>query len=890
MPPPPTNFTSSIRGFVCKSCRIKLQIPPRAPWLSRNFTAQKPLLRLKDRGEKVPPLASKAEVQQPEQTEEPFYKYYDETPDGVRTEAQPDLEEEELLEGLQEAVREIKDDIGEISAEELEEVDEDEEPSLHMEEWEDAMDAKIERLEAEVNRLESITNKPGPMSEDDRQRIREYFLKSVEEDEAETSTELPPPPTSSTAEQFLKPQPKPDSITIPQSNLRSLLIPEKPYPESARPHIKLLNNVLRKIDNDYGRSDFRMDERLMYNLWKYYVLCRRTLLSCPEPIPAAAWELLWGYVSLQDPTNLDRMAHVKRLGSDMQKAGLHLGGSTLLLYIEAVFVEGDPRTAIELWRAAAQGFFGQQENNNLWDQYLELGTRMFAENGDIDEARKAASIVIQRSSDPISARILIHTIQGCLASTIANRTAKAWDIYLEFRKHMGPLMEMEDYDVITGLFMRAGKHSEALAVFKDMMLTNVPAALKHDSMITRDYNQFPLMLNNKFFFGKWIKKLIGNGDLNEASKVLDLMRNHGVCPDAKFTNGLMGAWFRSGTSKNRKLAEEMGWSMIAARLDFVKAREQGVKGLLLPLRAVEGTNKQEYKHASFNLHPPATIETFSILMEEYVKQQKHEQLLDLYTTLSKAKIPANTNFMNTVLKTDARFSVDTKQIYYTFVTDGVKPDITTFLHLWHNLKQRNMQRHKRHNFFVPRELFAEMMTWANKLKAELGKDGLPRELYNLIIMNFGLVDDQAGTAVALRALQRYFGIYPTDDTARSIILQVTSVGAITGPLVRRLNINKGTKERVRQVTQVLGLLQSQRAEALAKLGINYDDLQGQAKSEEALNLLSDLLRIVTLQVNSGQDGRTDVVKSSKRAAKVMGVPDCVPWVVYNTTDEELLDV
>ncbi|KAF7877545.1 hypothetical protein EAF04_001220 [Stromatinia cepivora] len=889
MLPPPTNFTSSIRGFVCKSCRIKLQIPPRAPWLSRNFTVQKNPLRSIGRGGKLPSLASKAETQQFEQTEEPFYKYYDETPDGVRTEAQPDPEEEELLEGLQEAVREIKDDIGEVSAEELEEVDEDEEPSLHMEEWEDAMDAKIERLEAEVKRLESITNKPGPMSEADRQKIREYFLKSVEEDEAETSTELSPPPTSSTTEQFLKPQPKPDSITIPQSNLKSILIPEKPYPVPARAHIKLLNNVLRKIDHDYGRRDFRMDERLMYKLWKYYVLCRRTLLSYPDAVPPATWGLLWGYVSLSDPTNLDRMAHVKRLGSDMQKAGLYLGGSTLLLYIEAVFVEGDPRTAIDLWRAAGQSFF-EQQNNSLLDQYLELGTRMFAENGDIDEARKAASIVIQRSSDPLGARILIHTIQSCLASTIANRTAEAWDIYLEFRKHMESRMEMEDYDVITGLFMRAGKHSEALAVFKDMMLTNGPAALQHDSLITRDYNHFPSMLKNKFFFGKWIKKLIGNGDLDEASGVLDLMRNHGICPDAKFTNGLMGAWFRSGTLRNRKLAEEMGWSMIAARLDFVKAREQGVKTLLLPLKAVEGTNKREYKHASFNLNSPATIETFSILMEEYVKQQKHEQLLDLYTTLSKAKIPANTNFMNTVLKADARFSLDTKQIYHAFVKDGVEPDIRTFLHLWHNLKQRNMQRHKRHNFFVPRELFAEMMTWTNKLKAELGKDGLPRELYNLIILNFGLVDDQVGTAVTLRAMQRYFGTYPTDDTARSIVLQITAVGAITGPLVRRFNINKGTKERMRQVTRVLGLLQSQRAEALAKLGINYDDLQGQAKSEEALTLLSDLLHIVTLQVNSGQDGRTDTVKSSKKAAKAMGVPDCVPWIVYNTIAEELLDV
>lgn len=182
MPPPPTNLTSGIRGFVCKSCRIKLQIPPRTPWLSRNFTAQNTPLRSIDRGGgNGPSLTSKNGSQPLEQTEEPFYRYFDETPDGVRTEARGDPEEDELLEGLQEAVREIKEDIGEVSAEELEEVDEDEEPSLHMDEWEDEMDAKIERLQAEVEKLESITNKPGPISEEDRQSIRNYFLKSVEE-------------------------------------------------------------------------------------------------------------------------------------------------------------------------------------------------------------------------------------------------------------------------------------------------------------------------------------------------------------------------------------------------------------------------------------------------------------------------------------------------------------------------------------------------------------------------------------------------------------------------------------------------------------------------------------------------------------------------------------
>ncbi|KAB8302267.1 hypothetical protein EYC80_005708 [Monilinia laxa] len=840
MPSPPTNLTSGIRGF----------------------------------------------TQQLEQTEEPFYRYFDETPDGVRTEAKGDPEEDELLEGLQEAVREIKEDIGEVSAEELEEIDEDEEPSLHMEEWEDAMDAKIERLQAEVERLESLTNKPGPMSEEDRQSIRSYFLKSVEEDEAESSKELSPPPTSSITEQFLKPHPASVSLTKPQPKPDSIEIPVARYPRSTRTHIALLNKVLQKIVHDYGRSDFRMAEGTMLKLWKYYILCRKTLLSDPDGVSPATWKLLWGYVSLPDPTNLDRMAHVKRLGSDMQKGGLTLEGSTLLLYIEAVFVEGEQQAAIILWRSAMQTI---SRHENLLNQYLELGTRMFAEHGDIDEARNTASIAIERSSDPLMARILIHVIQGCLASAIKSHQLKAWNIYLQFRRHMESRIELDDYDAITGLFMRAGKRHEALAVFKDMMLTNDSAALQHDSLITRDYNNLPSSFNNKFFFGKWIKKLIGSGDLDEAMKVIDLMRDIGICPDAKFTNGLIGAWLRSGTIKNMKLAEDMGWSMIANRLKFVEAREQGVRSLLAPLRPVKGINKPIHKSATFNLNPPATIETFSILMAHYVKRQKHEQLLDLYTTLSKAKIPPNTYFMNTVFSAEAKFSLDTREMYYTFLRDGVKPNIETFLHLWNNLRQRSMQRHARQDSFNARELFTEMMTWQSDLKAELGGDNLPEDLYNLIIVSFGLADDQAGTAVALRALQRYFGTYPTDDTARSIVLQITAVGVMTSQRIRRLNLNKGSKERMQQVTRVLGLLQSQRIEALAKQGIAYDDLQGQAKAEEALTLLSDLLRIVALQRNGSQNGRADIVGLSKTAANEMGVPDCVPWLVYNIKDEELLD-
>lgn len=178
MPPPHKLLTSSIRGFVCNSCRAKLQIPLRAPPLSRNLTAQSSLLQSEGRKHKQSPPKSQADQSQTAQTaqeELPVVRWFDETPDGVRTEAKEDPEEAELIESLQDAVKHLKEDIGGVA----EEVDGDgtyEMPDLESE-IQDPMDRRIERLEEEINTLEKLINKPGPMSSRDKQKIRDYILK-----------------------------------------------------------------------------------------------------------------------------------------------------------------------------------------------------------------------------------------------------------------------------------------------------------------------------------------------------------------------------------------------------------------------------------------------------------------------------------------------------------------------------------------------------------------------------------------------------------------------------------------------------------------------------------------------------------------------------------------
>jgi pentatricopeptide repeat protein len=661
------------------------------------------------------------------------------------------------------------------------------------------------------------------------------------------------------------------------------------YPHGDSLRIMQLNNILEAVKKDMDHKNFKFSEKKTLTLWRHYVLARKTLLSDPGHIPPAAWGLLWNYTTIPNPLNIDRMAHAVRLGTDMKKSGLDLTGSQLLVYIEALFTEGNPEDAIGLWKGS-KGAFSEEDSG--YDDYLDLGARMLAENGNIEDSQKVASVIIHRSGDPEAARILLPVIQNCLAATTAD-PSRAWTSYLQFRQIMGSHMQMSDYDTVASLFLKSRNYREALAVFTDMMLTNDISAPKYDSLMSRAVGRLPPKFNNKFFFGKWMKKLIGEGELEDAHRVLEVMRSRGLRPDAKHVNGLIGAWLRTNKPSNRQLAEDMAWSMIATRLEFVKNREaKNALDMKSPLRPVQTPNKLDYKPISFT--PSATIETFSVLMEYYVRAQKNDQLLDLYTTLGKAKVLPNTSFMNTLFsvksgKTDEMQEV--RQIYASLVSRGVQPDLETFRILWLRLKQRYSRGLRSvKSYFSCRVLFAEMMKWAPKLVKDLGTDEMPKELYNLVVLCFGLDDDQVGTAVALRAMQRAFRAYPSEDTVQSVVLQLTGVGSATGPRMRRLNMNHTIRDRIQHVSKVLQLLKQQRITALAEAGIVYDDLQGQAQMEENLILLSDLLHIVVrkrMEVESGTG--PDTIAMSREAANEMGAPQCVPWIVYNTIDGDSVE-
>lgn len=603
--------------------------------------------------------------------------------------------------------------------------------------------------------------------------------------------------------------------------------------------------------------------------------------------------------------NLDRMSHIKRLGDDMQKLDVPMSETQRLLYIEAIFVEANHVKAIEAWEA----------NPMKQPEYWELGTRMLSRHGLLDRAMACAETFFERANDPNSFRLLLPLIAAALRTGDEFCLQRAWALYIRLRFNLGDEITMEDYDAVIVMFMEANKAEQALAVFKDMMLTGIARSAYRTSIARymekvgrhailssvkinaqeldwqnfQIVDKFPSHLNNHMFFGSWIKKLIGDGELDYAEKVYHLMQEHKIRPSSISINGLIGAWFRKGNETSRTKAETLAWRMIKERIDVVAQRraKYDPKKIKSPIRLIMTDEKPDFIPVTWV--PYATIETFTILLRQYRRQQKHELIPGLFDALREARIKPDIGFMNQLLVTENKAQMpmwawDT----YCSLTDETKPkgaivqpNYKTYQILWELLAKvsdpitgsKGQRLHFK--FASPRVLFADMMK-----HMQLHKDPLPNELYQTIILCFCLEKDQVGTAVALRALQHYFHKFPSENTARAIILQLARTGLVNehGRASRRLaSDSRSTKERVHHVTQLLQYHKDQRVEALKQQGIIFDELEGNAKLEQTLVVLSSLLRFGYQHKPVDGKDLPHVRYSSYTAARQMGVPESVLW-------------
>lgn len=663
-------------------------------------------------------------------------------------------------------------------------------------------------------------------------------------------------------------------------------------PVLQQPLLRHLNSSLRKVSKNLT------DSKVGQNLWRWYNRCKESLPPFLSLIPDTSWDVLWESQCRAQTSGQDRATRLRTILDDMVEGGRQLTVSQRMILIECLLLEGHYEGAIEQWEANEAEL---RANKDTAQPSEDLGVRLYSAGGHVEKAEKLAFGIL-KVRDRSRARTLIPVIAAWVQRHNDDALKHAWALYIRLREDLGSEIKIDDYDKITMCFLNAGRTYLALAVFKDLMLVDQSSgndsselyrtslglvnSLQSQSLDGPSISKIsltaltvlPRKFQNKFFYGSWMKKLLGMGEIDAAASVIELMYQRGVKPDPKHLNGIIGAWLRSGNAKSKEKALQMGWAMIQERLDLVARRNMktGKHHEKPPVAEVPQVHIPPHLQRTV---PQATIETFSLLLLYYERRSMLIHVEHLRTHLALAEIAPNTYFMNHILYAELRRgNYQASWKIYQDMSKVVRPDLETFACLWDCEKVHlgKATSYSPANFPGPRYIFCDMITFFSKLGREaqdVTRNAFSRDLYDQVIRCLCLSNDLEGTVVALYALKDYFSLYPDQNTLRMVTLQVARIGQGRSEISK-----KGRQQRARsgadnridlaKIAQVLELLTEKRKQDLQKRSIKSDELDKRVQLEEYLFVFTEFLRMVL--ANNALPNKS-VSDSIEQAAWDMGV-------------------
>ncbi|KAL4784259.1 hypothetical protein BJX76DRAFT_223710 [Aspergillus varians] len=658
-------------------------------------------------------------------------------------------------------------------------------------------------------------------------------------------------------------------------------------------YVDKFNGALKRFAADSS------SERTKHELWKWYRRCKQVIPRFVDAIPEEAMTLLWSS-QRNWPSTKTRAAHIQALAEDALFAGRSIPTADIISYLNSLQQLGKTKAALDQWEMHQAGL--SQQKDDL-EAYWKLGVQLFAAEGDPQRAQDIA-LAFLANDNSRQPRILIPVITAWGKHPGEEAEVKAWALYLQLKALLQHKMTMEDYDQISIGLLKAGKLNIAIAVFKDMMVTGQDSAsdstalykaavglagnLQASAISEQDVNKvslstltvLPRRFQNRFFYASWMKKLIGMGEVDSAALVIELMYERGVNPDPKHLNGLIAGWLRVGSTPAREKAEQLGWAMIKQRIDRVSQAEANETTLPQPPESRD-TRTRIPKFMQRPM-PPASIETFSILLLHYTRRGDDETTSHLVDSLTHARIQPNSYFMNHLLYAELR-KQDIGSLWNKFkaMSSSVQPDLETFACLWDcgKLQYDRSRTAFVSDFPVARALYAEMITWFSNLSTRgksITQEEFSKDLYGQIIRCFCLSRDLPGTLVALCSLRSTFGLAPDETTARPIILQVARLAAVPSDTpkrrLRRVSSTPKSKENIAHVQRLVELLSDRKASTLESRGLSIGSLDPYEKETHQLEIMTDLLRIVMGRAAGNQGPDPDRVEAQiLSAAEEMGV-------------------
>ncbi|KAI9171628.1 Pentatricopeptide repeat-containing protein [Paramyrothecium foliicola] len=538
-----------------------------------------------------------------------------------------------------------------------------------------------------------------------------------------------------------------DALRI--SSVNAPQIPEDPWTPNQRRKIARLNAVLARVWRQ-SQPSLELTDKTILTVFKAYHAARFSLAHGWSNVPLDVWDTLWKIFSAEESINAHRLSHISMLARDMSEAKVTLNPAQQLLTIEAVFVDGWESKALENWRRSISTL-GDEKAESFRD-FWELGVRMYSRMGDMEQANRAVGKLLARNQNP---RILMTIIRTYSEQGTEEAKEKAWASYRQMRELLGQNMKLSDYDQVISFFLTTNQTENALHAFVDMMSDGQIDLKKQKHM--------PSVIANKFFLGKWLKRLIGAGDLNGAFEVVSFMRTKGVEAAPIHLNGLIGAWQRSGGTEDLARADTLGWEMIESRIAFVQARKATANSVA---------------NSTAPTPPRANLETFSLLAENYRLRGLHDRQEKLWNAFHEAEISPDAFMMNQLLESyiQAGQSKQALELYESFVNNrGVVPDPHTFSALWKTLGINRLHVVSDESLgqqaLETRALFAETV----KFRGVFEGGRMDGQLARKILHTFRRLKDNAGFLMALAALKEAFGFIPPETLVLEMVLGSTKL-------------------------------------------------------------------------------------------------------------------
>ncbi|KAK3487381.1 hypothetical protein B0T13DRAFT_482847 [Neurospora crassa] len=588
----------------------------------------------------------------------------------------------------------------------------------------------------------------------------------------------------------------------------------------------------------------------LFDCWKYYSAARSSLATQWTNVPREVWDFLWMILSHEGEgvENPNRMHHIYVLAKDMQAAGVVLRDSQQLLAIEAMFLEGWQEEAIEAWKKAVVTIGSKPET---FKGYYELGVRMCSLHGDTDRAMRAADTLLKSSESP-NPRIMIPIVRALAAKE--ENVEEAWEVYRDMRALLGDTMQIEDYDEVIACFLAVNHIEHALQAFVDMMFSG--------PMDIRGKTRLPTIVGNHFFLGKWLKRLIGAGDLDGAYKVVTFLQKKGVAASPIQLNGLVGAWLRTETADNVEKADQLAWAMIKARLDFVDLRRRAA-AMDRPIRLVPRDG--EPTSDDYICTTRATVETFSLLAENYSARGLHDELEELWTAFELAELGPNSFMINQIIKSYTESKGPQEAIdFYEQMTKKrhVRPDAHTFIALYNTLSVNRVVRRDNKltadDAVIGRQFFQDLVKMDWKFDSVDEYTYLPRT----VLFSMLKAKDHAGMIVAARTMKELFSYSPPEQ-----LLIELAAGTATLRVQSKRNM-----DRIMEASRLIESLIRKHTQVFADLGGDPAKMTTQEKDNQLCAVFEELVLVKAHAQNAERSAVNNILA---QAAEEMGVFEIV---------------